>query len=78
MRGVPAVPDGSLALRVDQVFDASGELARVLDGYEPRASQRTLAVARFEARQRAGERTVVGERAGYRVDETGLRYSGNL
>ena len=44
MRGVPAVPDGSLALRVDQVFDASGELARVLDGYEPRASQRTLAV----------------------------------
>ncbi len=44
MRGVPAVPVGDLALRVDQVFDATGQLARILDGYEPRASQRQLAV----------------------------------
>lgn len=44
MRGVPAVPNGSLAARVDHAFDADGALARVLDGYEPRPSQRRLAV----------------------------------
>ena len=52
--------------------------AAVLEGERDACGHAPLTVARFEARQRAGERAVVGEGAGYRVDETGLRYSGNL